>query len=134
MKKLLILLIFLFTTPSFAGVQIDIDKRRQIMEVFIDNEPIYKWKVSTGKKGHSTPSGTFYVQSMEIMHYSRLYENAPMPYSIFFNGNIAIHGTNSISNLGRPVSHGCTRISPSNAATLYNIVKKYRNDTIITVN
>ena len=62
---------------------------------------------------------------MEIDHYSDEYDNAPMPYSIFFTqtGN-AIHGTYEHRNLGRAVSHGCVRLSVKNAATLWNLVKQ----------
>jgi hypothetical protein len=62
---------------------------------------------------------------MEIDHYSDEYDNAPMPYSIFFTqtGN-AIHGTYEQRNLGRAVSHGCVRLSVKNAATLWKLVKQ----------
>lgn len=62
---------------------------------------------------------------MEIDHYSDEYDNAPMPYSIFFTqtGN-AIHGTHEQRNLGRAVSHGCVRLSVKNAATLWALVKQ----------
>jgi len=46
-----------------------------------------------------------------------------MPHSIFFRGGYAIHGTYEVAHLGRPVSHGCVRLSPANAATLYALVK-----------
>jgi len=64
------------------------------------------------------------------MHYSKKYDNAPMPYSIFFTGGYAIHGTPHVGNLGRPASHGCVRLSPANARTLYGIVKNDPNTTI----
>ncbi len=48
-----------------------------------------------------------------------------MPHSIFFmKDGHAIHGSYDLKNLGRPVSHGCVRISPENAATLYELVKE----------
>ena len=57
------------------------------------------------------------------MHYSSLYDNAPMPHSIFFRGNYAIHGTNHIKSLGRPASHGCVRLAPGNARVLFDLVR-----------
>jgi lipoprotein-anchoring transpeptidase ErfK/SrfK len=48
-----------------------------------------------------------------------------MPNSIFFLGGYAIHGTNAVGKLGRPVSHGCVRLAPGNAAKLFSMVKKY---------
>jgi len=133
MKKYLIALCIAFSTPAMADYDVVISKRHQTMEVYQDGELLDVWPVSTARKGYSTPSGTFNVQSMESMHYSRLYDMSPMPWSIFFNGNIAIHGTPHISGLGSPKSHGCVRLSPSNAAILYDLVKSNRNQTTITI-
>lgn len=133
MKKFLIALALILSTPALAQVDIDVNKRTQKMTVFVDGSPTYQWPVSTARKGYVTPSGTFGVQSMEKMHYSRLYDWSPMPWSVFFNGNIAIHGTPHVGNLGRPASHGCVRLHPKNAATLFNIVKYDRNNTTIMV-
>ena len=68
------------------------------------------------------------------MHYSRKYDNSPMPNSIFFLGGYAIHGTGYIKSLGRPASHGCIRLHPQNAAKLFSLVKKYgMRSTRITI-
>ena len=56
------------------------------------------------------------------MHYSQKYHMSPMPYSIFFRGGYAIHGTYSTAELGRPASHGCVRLAPGNAARLFQMV------------
>ena len=61
---------------------------------------------------------------MYVRYFSKKYHNSPMPHSIFFRGGYAIHGTTSIKSLGRPASHGCVRLHPSNAATLYSLVKQ----------
>jgi lipoprotein-anchoring transpeptidase ErfK/SrfK len=64
------------------------------------------------------------VLVMKEMHYSRKYDNAPMPFSIFFTNNgHAIHATNAVRYLGRVASHGCVRLAPRNAKTLYQLVK-----------
>ena len=78
--------------------------------------------MSTGV--HGTPSGTFRPQWLSRNHRSSLFNNAPMPYSIFYDGNYAIHGTNQISRLGGPASHGCIRLHPSNAAVLFALVQR----------
>jgi lipoprotein-anchoring transpeptidase ErfK/SrfK len=57
------------------------------------------------------------------MHYSRQFGGEAMPYSIFFS-SVAIHGTDDVRRLGRPVSHGCVRLAPANAATLYALVAR----------
>lgn len=70
--------------------------------------------------GNETPSGTFKPFRMEIDRYGKEWDNAPMPYSIFFTqSGDAIHGTYEQRSLGRAVSHGCVRLSRKNAATLW---------------
>ena len=128
MKKLLIAAM-LFATPAAAETNITISKSHQLMQVDSD-QGTYQWPVSTARKGYYTPTGTFHPYSLQLMHYSKKYDNAPMPHSIFFSGGYAIHATPHTGNLGRPASHGCVRLSPSNAATLYSIVKQDPNTTI----
>jgi lipoprotein-anchoring transpeptidase ErfK/SrfK len=113
------------TNPAASIVLINIDKTKQKMTVFIDGVEKYDWPVSTGRAGYSTPSGTYTPTSMDEVWYSKEWDNAPMPHSIFFiaDGH-AIHGSYEVRTLGKPVSHGCVRISPKNAATLYALVGK----------
>jgi lipoprotein-anchoring transpeptidase ErfK/SrfK len=105
-----------------ADVLVRVDKSTQRMSVIVNGEHRYTWAVSTGV--HGTPSGTFRPQSLKRHHYSTLYNNAPMPYSIFYDGNFAIHGTTHISRLGGPASKGCIRLHPSNAAVLFALVQR----------
>jgi len=123
MNKLLVIFAILFSTSAFADYNIVISKRTQTMNVYQDRELIESWPVSTARRGYSTPSGVFRPYSYQPMHYSRKYDNAPMPHSIFFSGGYAIHATPHVGNLGRPASHGCVRLSPVNATTLYNMTK-----------
>jgi L,D-transpeptidase catalytic domain len=112
-------------TQSTGAVLINIDKSKQKMTVSLDGVEKYVWPVSTGLAGYSTPSGTYTATSMNEIWYSKEWDNAPMPHSIFFRKDgYAIHGTYEAKNLGRPASHGCVRISRENAATLYAMVKK----------
>ena len=95
------------------------------MTVALDGVTKYEWPVSTGKAGYSTPSGTYTATSMNEIWYSKEWDNAPMPHSVFFRKDgYAIHGSLEVKNLGRPASHGCVRISPENAATFFALVKK----------
>src|SRR5262245_54934361 len=114
------------TQSAGAGaVLVNIDKSKQKMTVFIDGVEKYVWPVSTGQAGYSTPSGTYTATSMNEIWYSKEWDNAPMPHSIFFRKDgYAIHGTYEAKFLGRPASHGCVRISRENAATLYALVQK----------
>ena len=97
---------------------------RQRMQVLVDGRPAFAWKVSTGRKGYGTPKGLYRPTRLEEMWYSRKYDMSPMPYSVFFRGGYAIHGTNAVRHLGRPASHGCVRLLTANAATFYAMVKQ----------
>jgi lipoprotein-anchoring transpeptidase ErfK/SrfK len=113
------------TNAVASTILINVDKTKQQMTVFLDGVESYNWPVSTGKAGYSTPSGTFTATSMNEIWYSKEWDNAPMPHAIFFmKDGHAIHGSYEVKNLGKPASHGCVRISPENAATLYALVEK----------
>jgi L,D-transpeptidase-like protein len=119
------LVALVFAQPARANIMIIIDKSAQKMTVTVNGEERYIWPVSTGRLGYDTPSGEFQPFRMERDHYSREWDDAPMPNSIFFTEiGHAIHGTFEARNLGRPVSHGCVRLSTQNAATLYALVKE----------
>jgi len=107
-----------------AGVVITVDKSAQQLTVDIDGKTAHRWPVSTARWGYNTPNGTYRPQRLERQWYSRKYDWSPMPYSIFFAGGYAIHGSNEISRLGRPASHGCIRLHPKNAAVLFDLVKR----------
>jgi len=110
---------------AHADLQVRIDKSAQRMTVSVDGEPRHAWTVSTGRAGFGTPNGRFRAQWLARSWFSRKYYNSPMPHSIFFPGGFAIHGTNYISRLGGPASHGCVRLHPGNAATLFALVKQH---------
>jgi lipoprotein-anchoring transpeptidase ErfK/SrfK len=108
-----------------SQILINIDKSRQEMTVFVDGIEKHSWPVSTGKRGYSTPSGTYTASSMNEIWYSKQWDNAPMPHAIFYmKDGHAIHGTLEERNLGKPASHGCVRISRANATALYGLVKE----------
>lgn len=109
-------------TSAEAVVRVHIDLSAQRMNVESDSGS-YSWPISTARSGYVTPNGSFRPQSLQRMHYSRKYHNSPMPYSIFFRGGFAIHGTYETAYLGHPVSHGCVRLSPQHAAILFQMVK-----------
>ncbi len=108
-----------------STIVINIDKTRQRMTVSVDGAEHYDWPVSTGLPGYATPSGSYSATSMNEMWYSREWDDAPMPHSVFFTKRgHAIHGTNEVKRLGKPASHGCVRLEPENAATLFDLVKQ----------
>ena len=108
--------------PAFASVLILIDKPTQVMTVSVDGRVQYRWSVSTGATGYSTPAGSYTPFRLEVMHYSREWDNAGMPHSIFFTSRgHAVHGSDHPGR-GSPVSHGCVRLSLTNAAILFRLV------------
>jgi hypothetical protein len=109
--------------PARAEIIVNIDKTTQTMNVAVDGAQRYVWPVSTGRPGYDTPNGTFRPNRMDADHLSQEWDNAPMPHSIFFDMNgHAIHGFFDVKHLGSPVSHGCVRLSPDHAATLFKLV------------
>jgi lipoprotein-anchoring transpeptidase ErfK/SrfK len=108
-----------------AGLLVQIDKSSQRMLVQVHGRPTYLWPVSTGRGGFGTPAGRFRPQWMARSWFSTRYYGSPMPHSIFFHKGYAIHGTNHISRLGGPASHGCVRLHPGNAATLFALVQRF---------
>jgi lipoprotein-anchoring transpeptidase ErfK/SrfK len=118
---------------AFAGVVAKISLSQQNMQVYVNGLRKYNWPVSTARSGYRTPTGSYSPIRMYKSYYSIKYHGSPMPYSIFFYGGYAIHGTNYISSLGRPASHGCIRLHPSNAAALYSLVQQHgpRNTQIV---
>ncbi|WP_350333798.1 L,D-transpeptidase [Coralliovum pocilloporae] len=100
-----------------------IDLSQQRMYVSVNGKRKYAWKVSTARRGYRTPIGTYSPKRMYRRYFSKKYHGSPMPNSIFFHGGYAVHGTTAIKNLGRPASHGCVRLHPSNARKLYSLVR-----------
>lgn len=123
--------------PAYAAALVaHIDLSSQRMTVKVNGKTQHSWAVSTGRRGYRTPVGSFSPKRLERSWYSRKYDMAPMPHSIFFLGGYAIHGTNAVGRLGRPASHGCVRLAPGNASRLFGLVKRYGmgNTRIVVTN
>jgi hypothetical protein len=117
--------LLLIATGAQAKVAITVDKDNQQMTVAVDDVVRYRWPVSTGIPSYETPNGSFRTFRMEADHFSKEFDDAPMPHSIFFTKiGHAIHGTDSVNRLGSPASHGCVRLSRANASTLYALVQE----------
>ena len=124
-----------FATTADAAIVVNIDKTTQQMSVSVDGTARYVWPVSTGRPGYDTPNGIFKANRMDADHLSQEWDNAPMPHTIFFDvRGHAVHGFFDVKHLGLPVSHGCVRLSPAHAATLFNLVTaEGMNQTTIVV-
>ena len=122
------------SAPAKAEIVVNISKSQQRLAVSVDGTELYRWPVSTGRRGHVTPSGTFHPIRLERHWYSRQYELTPMPWAMFFFRGYAVHGTMEAYNLGHVASHGCVRLRPDHAATLFSLVHKRKlSDTRIVV-
>lgn len=120
--------------PASAGVVARIDQSHQRMRVFVDGMPAYEWPVSTARRGFVTPNGAYRVGRMATMWRSHKYHGSPMPHAMFFRGGYAIHGTYSVGSLGRRASHGCIRLSPGHAATLFRLARDYGGAAVVIRN
>ncbi|MFA6519522.1 MAG: L,D-transpeptidase [Candidatus Paceibacterota bacterium] len=105
----------------------------QEMMVYVDNALEHVWKVSTARRGYKTPPGSYTPYWLSKNHRSRKYDNAPMPYAVFFHGGYAVHGTTEIKRLGQRASHGCVRLMTENARTLYTLVQQYGKQNVAIV-
>ncbi len=117
----------LISTPDMAhasSLVARVDVSEQVMRVYRDGKQIYRWRVSTARQGKYTPRGAWSAKWLSRHHKSSRYNNAPMPYAIFYSGHYAIHGTNQISRLGRPASAGCVRLHPEHARILFEMTRK----------
>ncbi|MCK5934255.1 MAG: L,D-transpeptidase [Fulvimarina manganoxydans] len=130
MKSFLAVLTVLFAVFGFgltgaqARLVAKVDLSSQTMTVIQDGKVRYRWPVSTARRGYVTPTGTWRPKRVHRMWYSRKYDMSPMPYSVFYHGGYAIHGTGAVSRLGRPASHGCVRLHTANAKTFYDLVRR----------
>lgn len=129
MKNLI--LMFAFVMFAFSSIQanaarlearVDISSQTMIVKQY--GKVKYKWKISSGRQGYRTPTGQWSAQWLSRHHKSSKYNNAPMPFAVFFHRGYAVHATNATKNLGRPASHGCIRLHPKNASKFFSLVQK----------
>ncbi|MFO1035025.1 MAG: L,D-transpeptidase [Hyphomicrobiales bacterium] len=132
----LVLGLFAIAESALATrIDILISKPGQKMTVRVDGVVKYVWPVSTGAQQYETPAGTWKPFRMEAEHFSKEWDDAPMPHSIFFTGDgHAIHGSYHVKSLGRKASHGCVRLAPENATILFGLVQKAgMSNTTVTI-
>ncbi len=112
-------------SPALAGnLLVTVDIERQQMQVRVDGTTLHIWDVSTGRAGFETPPGRYQPLRMYKKYFSKTYDNAPMPYSVFFHGGYAIHGTTALDRLGSVASHGCVRLDTAHAQALFALVQQ----------
>ena len=111
-----------------------VDLSDQTMTVYVGEKLSYVFPVSSGRRGYGTPTGRWNAEWLSPNHRSRKYDNAPMPWSVFFYRGYAVHGTTAVRNLGRPASHGCIRLAPENAKTFFKLVQANgKENTLVSI-
>ena len=114
-----------YAVSAHAGLLLArVDIPSQTMTVSENGVTKYQWKVSTARPGYHTPAGDYTAKWLSRDHRSKKYDNAPMPFAVFFNGGYAVHGTNEVRRLGIPASHGCVRLQTANAATFFSLASQ----------
>jgi len=99
---------------AYANILIQIDKPSQTMTVSVNGALLYRWPVSTGATGFSTPAGSYKPFRMEVMHYSQEWDNAGMPHAIFFTQRgHSIHGTDQPVSARRYLTAAFASRSPT---------------------
>ncbi len=111
------------TLASAASLVARVSISEQKMTVIQNGRVIHRWDVSTARRGKVTPTGQWSAKWLSRNHRSSRYNNAPMPYAIFYNGHYAVHGTDQVGRLGSPASAGCIRLHPGNAAKLFALTQ-----------
>ena len=119
-----LLVLFQAQTALSANLVAKVSLSSQTMIVTQNGVVKYRWRVSTGRKGYGTPTGSWSAKWVSRNHRSRKYNNAPMPFAVFFKGGYAVHATYETKRLGRPASHGCVRLHPNNAATFFQMASR----------
>ena len=105
-------------TKSDEPVLMLVSLEKQSIRVFSGETLVAQSKVSTGKKGHATPTGVFSILEKKRRHHSNIYSRAPMPFMqrLTWSG-IALHESKSVPDY--PASHGCVRLPRAFAKQLY---------------
>ena len=116
--------LFILPASANAGLLVNVSKSQQRVAVIVDGTELYRWPVSTGRRGYATPTGTFHPTRLERHWYSHEFYRSPMPWAVFFHRGYALHGTMEAYHLGHAASHGCVRLRPDNASILYSLVRR----------
>lgn len=114
--------------PIAVGQVIAVDLSTQALVAYSDGVPVYQAYVATGKDGFDTPTGTYQIvsklrsQTMRGSMNGETWVVPDVPYVMYFNGSVALHGTywHNLFGTGYRLSHGCVNLSPGDAAWLYS--------------
>ncbi|MBP1860909.1 peptidoglycan hydrolase-like protein with peptidoglycan-binding domain [Rhizobium herbae] len=109
-----------FAAGEQAPLQIIVSKDQQSLVVYDGDTVVATSNISSGKAGHSTPTGIFSILEKRRFHKSNIYSNAPMPFMqrLTWSG-IALHASNHVPSY--PASHGCVRLPDDFAKQLFKM-------------
>ena len=106
---------------STGPVFLVIDLTRQRVLLYRGGVLIAASTISSGSEGRETPTGVFTILQKEVVHRSRTYDDAPMPYMQRLTAKgVAMHAGNLP---GYPASHGCIRLPKAFAKLLYGVTE-----------
>ncbi len=117
--------------PPVIEKRVVVDKTEQMLFAYEGERLVMQSRVSTGRMGWRTPSGEFTAGDKERMHYSRLFHNAPMPWSVQVHGHFFIHGFSYVPDY--PASHGCIRLPASGDNPAKRFYEWVERDTPVTI-
>jgi lipoprotein-anchoring transpeptidase ErfK/SrfK len=100
-------------------IQVDLSEQKLI--AWEGRKPVYAVTISAGKKSTPTPTGVFKIQTKykKARMQGRDYDIPDVPYTMYYQGNYAIHGAYWHRKFGTPVSHGCVNVAPNHAKWLF---------------
>ncbi|WP_223642503.1 L,D-transpeptidase family protein [Corallococcus sp. EGB] len=104
---------------------LDVDLEAQTLIAYEGDRPVYATLISSGKPGTDTPEGLFriWVKFAEADMTGSMgkasYRVATVPWTMFFEGDFALHTAYWHDRFGEPVSHGCINLAPKDARALY---------------
>jgi lipoprotein-anchoring transpeptidase ErfK/SrfK len=111
-----------------AGAKwIHIDLSQQALVAYEGDRPVYVTLVSSGRQGYETPGGLFRIQRKYLsktmngkdIEDGRRYQVQEVPWTMYYDGNFAVHGAYWHNKFGYTKSHGCTNVPPADARWLY---------------
>ncbi|SFV63235.1 Mll1184 protein [hydrothermal vent metagenome] len=107
------------------SLYIKVEIYRQVMKVYRENRLVYKWPVSTGRKGFETPLGSYRPIFIRENYNSKVCNRLFLKNVIFLKNDLAIFGANTDRPLKRGDAYRCIKLGNSNSKKLYNLVQQY---------
>ena len=106
---------------SRPGKWIEVNLSRQSLTAWQNGKAVLRSAISSGVRAHPTRPGTFHIYAK--YRSTRMtgpdYDLPNVPYTMYYSGSFALHGTYWHHNFGHPMSHGCVNLPTGKAAWLF---------------